>query len=623
MKNRLREIKEIHKIGISLLKVIHKLDRNLLPLLVIESLLSAITPFLTLILSSQMVDELIAEEFMNAGRTAIIMVSIVLMVGVITSIISYFTRVDRNQLQIKLEILIRQKGMELDYATMENPEVTEALRNAESAIQYTGSLGTVAAHYKTILQNIISIVAAVTMAVTFCIQIPQNESGILGILASPVITIAAIGLTWLLGSYFSKEKMVQIKEIDDKIAKEHYKAENGLQYWVNDAVMDSGSSTTSRVNGMGKLIVYNINKFLKQVLPLYQSMGESEEKKNMAQGIENGVFALVAYLFVLIKAVTKAISIGSFMKYAGAFLQLHDACNSIVFTENEISRITKNLVPLTEYLNRSNAMQTGSLHVEKRLDNDYEIEFHDVGFKYQGSKKFSLRHVNAKVTLKNKIAVVGKNGAGKSTFIKLLCRLYDPTEGYITLNGIDIRKYDYNEYLSLFSVVFQDFYLFAASIGENVASKLEFDKERVDNCLKQSGADTFISKLEKGANTVIENGAESGVDLSGGQEQKIAISRALYKDSPFVILDEPTAALDPISEAEIYERFDEMVKDKTSIYISHRMSSCRFCDEIIVFNDGDIIERGSHEDLLRKNGRYSELWNAQAQYYNEKAVASY
>ena len=222
--------------------------------------------------------------------------------------------------------------------------------------------------------------------------------------------------------------------------------------------------------------------------------------------------------------------------------------------------------------------------------------------------------------MKQKMAVVGLNGAGKTTFIKLLCRLYDPTEGVIKLNGVDIRKYSYEEYQKIFSVVFQDFHMFPFALGENIAVSKEFDEKKTKECLKKAGALDMALKLKEGLHTNIDKRVNKGVDLSGGQEQKVAIARALYKDAPFAILDEPTAALDPISEADIYQRFDEMVEDKTSVYISHRMSSCRFCDEIMVFDDGKIKERGTHDDLLQQNGLYSEMWNAQAQYY-VKAVS--
>ena len=212
--------------------------------------------------------------------------------------------------------------------------------------------------------------------------------------------------------------------------------------------------------------------------------------------------------------------------------------------------------------------------------------------------------------------------AGKSTMIKLLCRLYDPTEGSITLNGIDIREFDYAEYLKLFAIVFQDFKLLAFPVGENVACSDEYDEERVWQCLEMAGVkdrvEEFPKKLRQSIYKLYE---KDGIDLSGGEEQKIAIARALYKDAPFVILDEPTAALDPIAESEIYSRFNDIAGNKTTVYISHRLSSCRFCSRIIVFDNGSVIQEGTHEELLENpNGKYSELWNAQAQYYAENKV---
>lgn len=413
----------------------------------------------------------------------------------------------------------------------------------------------------------------------------------------------------------SKHQSVKIKAIDDAIAEKHYIVENQIGYWIGEVLYDTESGKTIRVNGMQELIDKNMDKFIKEAMPLYESMGISSGKRIISEGLESGLFSIVTYLFVLVKVVTGAISIGALTQFAGAFLQFHQASSKLVWSESEVNRLTKNLLPLADYLDRVNKRYTGTLPIEKRSDNIYEIEFHNVSFRYPGSDTDTLHHVNAKITLKNKLAVVGRNGAGKTTFIKLLVRLYDPTEGYITLNGIDIRKYNYEEYLSLFGVVFQDFYLFSASIAENIAVRKDYDADKVTACLEKAGVLSFVSTLDKGIETVIENGTEDAIDLSGGQGQKISIARALYKDAPFVILDEPTAALDPLSEAEIYERFDEMVKDKTSVYISHRMSSCRFCQDILVFENGTIKERGAHELLLKNESVYAALWNAQAQYY--------
>lgn len=262
-----------------------------------------------------------------------------------------------------------------------------------------------------------------------------------------------------------------------------------------------------------------------------------------------------------------------------------------------------------------NRRYDGTIPTEKRNDNEFEIEFRDVSFKYANTENYVLKHINQKIKIGTKTAIVGKNGAGKTTFIKLLCRLYEPTEGQILLNGIDIRYYDYKDYAKLFSVVFQDFNLFSFSIAQNVSGDIEYDHDKVVACLEKSGFGERLSKLEDGIESKIYQQEDKGIEISGGEAQKIAIARALYKDAPLVILDEPTSALDPVSEYEIYKRFDEMVQDKTSIYISHRMSSCRFCDKILVFDDGQIVEQGSHEKLLNNKGLYSELWNAQAQYY--------
>ena len=260
--------------------------------------------------------------------------------------------------------------------------------------------------------------------------------------------------------------------------------------------------------------------------------------------------------------------------------------------------------------------------MEKRDDNEFEIEFRDVSFRYPGSETDALKHLSFRFKLGTKLAVVGMNGSGKSTMIKLLCRLYDPTEGEILLNGINIQKYDYDEYMSLFSVVFQDFQLFSFTLGENVASSRNYDRVKAQRCLKQAGFGQRLSQLPKGLDTYLnQDFDQSGVTMSGGEAQKIALARALYKDAPFMILDEPTAALDPMAEYEIYTRFNDMVGRKTAVYISHRLSSCRFCDEIAVFHEGKLVQYGTHSQLLADpNGQYYALWTAQAQYYTEESV---
>lgn len=329
------------------------------------------------------------------------------------------------------------------------------------------------------------------------------------------------------------------------------------------------------------------------------------------------VFMGLAYIFVCLKAWTGAFGVGSIAQYVSAITSLSSNLGKLLSTWGELRGNAVILKTTFEFLDIPNEMYQGTLTIEKRSDRRYEIEFRDVSFKYPGATEYALRHVSMKFCIGERLAVVGQNGSGKTTFIKLLCRLYDPTEGVILLNGIDIRKYSYDEYIALFSIVFQDFQLMSFSLGENVAAAVQYDANSAAACLNKAGFAKRLKLLPKGLETMINKDFDKqGVQVSGGEAQKIALARALYKDAPFMILDEPTAALDPIAEMEVYTKFDEICGDKTAVYISHRLSSCRFCDTIMVFHEGKILQQGSHDELISDlHGKYHELWHAQAQYY--------
>lgn len=616
MKQNWNSFKEIHTTGIRLLGIVHGMDRNLIPCNILAAVFSAMLPYISIIMSAEVIDLLISGCFREAAAMALAMTGCGLVMELLRVLLLYKINTAGDSLQDKLAILIRKKGMELDYATMDDPEILQIIRNAESAAQYNGGLTALLKRYASLLEYLLSSAAAILLTVQFCLAVPEGtvKNMLLYAASRPAVTFGILSAAWLLGVFITKRQAAAIKRLENEIEEQHFKVEGHVQYWLWYVLMDISMGKLIRVNGMAGLVNHNSRKWWEMGRPLFEKMGVSESKQILSEGAESGLFSVAAYFLVLVKVLTDAVSLGSFTKYSGALLQFNRAGSKIVWSENEINRLTKNLVHFVEFMERKNQMETGSIHIEKRLDNRYEIEFRDVSFRYPGNEAYALRHVNAAITLKNKLAVVGKNGAGKSTFIKLLCRLYDPTEGVITLNGVDIRKYNYEEYLRLFGVVFQDFHLFGYPVAQNVAVSPDYDRELVEKCLKQAGAYEFVADMPEGIETVIENG-EEGINLSGGQSQKISIARALYKDAPFVILDEPTAALDPVSEAEIYERFNEMVRDKTSVYISHRMSSCRFCDEILVFDKGGICERGSHEKLVEKDGLYAALWRAQAKYY--------
>ncbi len=339
-------------------------------------------------------------------------------------------------------------------------------------------------------------------------------------------------------------------------------------------------------------------------------------KVTFFSGFVYRLFNLFVYLFVGLKALYGAFGVGSILKYTGMVLQMGDGVMKVFDSVRAFFQNFDYLKLYFDYLDMPNLTAEGTLPVTREMKENYEFEFRNVTFTYPGASVPSLSGVNCRFRKGEKIAMVGRNGSGKTTFIKLLCRLCDPQEGEILLNGVDIRRLNYEEYLEFFSTVFQDYQIFALELGETVASEYEYEEGNVVKALEDAGFGDRLKTLEDGLHTQLyKRFSEDGVELSGGESQKVAIARCLYKDAAFVVLDEPTAALDPVAEADIYQRMNEFTSSKGAIYISHRLSSCHFCDRIFVFQEGSIVETGTHEELLEAQGLYRKLWDAQARYY--------
>ena len=377
---------------------------------------------------------------------------------------------------------------------------------------------------------------------------------------------------------------------------------------------DFGYGKETRLNSMGKWLLAREREYFVKV------NANMKQQNNYFINAGNwGAFftffqQVIAYGYLIFEAVKGMISIGSFTMYIGAVTSFSTAFKSVLDSLMEIRAYDMYYDNLDEYLSIPKKLREGA---QKQLDvGEHTIEFQNVSFRYPGSDKYALQNVSITIRSGQKLSIVGENGAGKSTFVKLLTRLYEPTDGKILMDGVDIRDIEYEQYMSMFSTVFQDYKLFSFSLKENVALALPVDEEKINDVLQYVGFGEKLKKLPKGIETAIfKNFDETGFEPSGGEGQKIALARALYKDAQIVILDEPTAALDPRAEYEMYQQFNDMVKGKTAVYISHRLSSTKFCDVIAVFNSGEIVEYGSHEELLNKNGIYSELFNMQAQFY--------
>ena len=375
--------------------------------------------------------------------------------------------------------------------------------------------------------------------------------------------------------------------------------------------------------------LYNADELMRNTAQEYNA-----EQNNILKGQQKKIFSFlkissvnmaltagISLLYLGILAINGNLSIGELTMATTASLTALSSLNAIITEVLELQKKCTYAYDYVSYMKKENRAINGSRKVEDN-NGKYEIEFKNVYFAYPNSENYVLKDVSLKISSGEHLSVVGMNGAGKTTFIKLMCRFYPVTKGEILLNNVNINEYDYDEYVKLISAVFQDFRLLALSIKENVAiekSDMIEEKELMDLFQKVGFADK-VCQLSKGMDTPVSKHYDvTGFIPSGGEQQKLAIARALFKDSAIVILDEPTAALDPIAEYDIYKQFNDFIKNKTAIYISHRLSSCRFCDRIAVFSEGTIKECGTHEELIRiKNGVYAELYNAQAQYYAEK-----
>ena len=320
------------------------------------------------------------------------------------------------------------------------------------------------------------------------------------------------------------------------------------------------------------------------------------------------------YTFIGVKGLLGLFDMEALVRYTGAFMQVIAGVTTIAGTFGRNAQIVPNL----EYFFRIADTQSAMAYGDKTVDlGEVEIEFKNVYFRYPSAKSDTLKNISVKIHKGERLAVVGRNGSGKTTFIKLLCRLYDADRGEILVNGVNIKELSAECCRKLFSVVFQDFKLFSFSVAENLTAGEAPDAVRLKQCLAEADALERVERMAQKENTALYKDMDKeGVEVSGGEAQKIALARALYKNAPVVVLDEPTAALDPVAEHRIYQQFNDFVEGKTAIYISHRLSSCRFCDKIAVFKKGELTEYGTHEDLLRNEaGEYRRLWDAQAKYY--------
>jgi ABC-type multidrug transport system fused ATPase/permease subunit len=337
----------------------------------------------------------------------------------------------------------------------------------------------------------------------------------------------------------------------------------------------------------------------------------------------------VVYYILLSQLINGSIDVGMFVFYFGAATGFSLWLNSVSGQINNILTMSMNINFIRSFLETEDNFYRGETHNFSKDINTptCDIELKNLTFNYPNDDNNILTNINVKIKKGEKIALVGANGAGKTTLVKLICGLYYPINGDVTINGASVKNINIYDYYKLFSVVFQDLHLMPITIAQFVSGNgVDIDRQRVADCLGLAGLYDRVKTCPRGIDTTFHKDLyedDPGVELSGGEKQKLLLARALYKDAPILILDEPTAALDPIAESEIYQKFNEFAKNKTAVFISHRLASTRFCDRIFLLEEGQITECGNHEQLMAKKGKYYEMFEIQSHYYKENAEEAF
>lgn len=583
---------------------------------------TAVTPYVGIYFSTRIIEELAGSR--DVGRLQMLVLYALgsaAFISLVTALLYKRRQTQSCGMGYELMHIYAEKILDTDYVNLdytENMALFSTIRQNQSSVGW--GLYKLPLNCEALCSAVFTMLGGITFTFSLFLQHVPEDAGIYTILNHPVCIIIVI-VIMLAVTYLAP--VLQNKS-------DSYWAMNSEQHNQGNRLFSFYGWLGTHREMATDIRMYRQDKICEKYLcnkdDIFCSNGMFAHLAKGPMGVYASassavsvIFTGIVYVYVCLKAWAGAFGLGMVTQYVTSITQFAGGVGKFIEALGDMRNNATFLEQVFTFLDIPDNMYQGSLTVEKRRDRKYEIEFRDVSFKYPNSERYALRHMNMKFEIGKRLAVVGMNGSGKTTFIKLLCRLYDPTEGEILLNGIDIRKYNYMEYMMLFSVVFQDFKLFSLKLNENIAGSTDYDRERVFDSLKKAGFMENLKKMPNDIDTYLyKDYDKNGINVSGGEAQKIAIARTLYKDAPFIILDEPTAALDPIAEAEIYSKFNEIVDDKTAIYISHRLSSCKFCDEILVFHDGAVIQQGTHEALVAKeDGKYYELWHAQAQYYTE------
>lgn len=567
-------------------------------LMILDSVKSTVQPFVLLIIPKYILDELASERRVDVTlRYIAYYAAAVVGFNLISLIISRFGSDQSMKIDHRVAMDQHTKWLHMDYDKFENGRVRDLEARSVSAAE------------------------------------PRNfaEDKVLGFISN---LIRLGGYTYIIMSLHPIMILFILTVIAANTLIARRSAKLGYEYttamtrlsrrfnYIFRTMVDFKVGKDVRINGADSWLKSKFEKESEEYIRDHRAQQRKLLGINTLSDIIGLIQTVVMYGYCGYLAISGGITVGSFTVFLGALTAFTGTFNEFVKRFPALGLLSKYIDDYREFLrcaeHEGKELETSDISA---LPEHCDIEFVNVSFKYPDTDRYVLKNINIKIKAGERLSIVGYNGAGKSTFIKLLCRFYKPTEGKILLGGVDISTYPLPEYRRRLAVVFQDYQLFYMSVRYNIVLNLEEDPERVRKALAESG---ILEKIEG-----LENGIDTSYgrilyyhsrDFSGGETQKIACARAYYRDSPIVILDEPTSVLDPVAETQLYGRFNEIIGDKTAVYISHRLASVKFCDSIAVFADGELVERGTHAELMKKNGIYADMFTKQAHYYIENGT---
>jgi ATP-binding cassette subfamily B protein len=584
---------------------IYKIEKNYLFYLILTAIVAPLSPYITIYIMAQIVNEFAGErnpeKFIFLAGSALLLNLILFL---FLSGLKHLKNYHQNQFFKNERMYFSQKIMDMDYENIENRDIyylhekikieSQTGHNMFYLYNFTGEA----------ISNAVNIIVSLIFVAPLFVD---SDAQLLTKFGLILLITAAV----LVNQYSTKKSnAINITMYEEFVP--------------HNAVFNFYSDYFSDYNAGKDVRLYAMESILEEEQRAQNSISNSiliKARKEMLKyvlfsSITKDLLLIAVYLFVLSMCLNGSLLLGDIAKYAACITMFIGSFTGLITNIQTLFENNKYLETYFKFLDIP-SKETGKKTLTPDLSKVHEFRLENVSFKYPGSETYVLKNITVTIKSGNRTALVGENGSGKTTLIKLLCRLYDAEQGDIYLDNIDIKEYNKASYMKFLNVVFQDLTLFSFSLGQNIAAAEQYLEDKVIDAIEKAGFSSNLAKMKNGLATILyKDFDDEGIEISGGEAQKIALARALYKNQKIFFLDEPTAALDPIAESEIYERINQFAENATTVFVSHRLSSCKFCDEIIVLHKGEMVQKGAHNELLMEPlGKYYELWNAQAQFY--------